>query len=378
MNLRILSVLPNLNGGGAQRIALDLARQFAMAGDESVVCAAGSAGALRIEVGGLPFYGLEQRITLRTLVPFVSHLRRTIREVRPQVILTHLLPLNLLVLMLSALRLVRTPVVVVEHGHLSASEESDGATPLRRWLTGRMIRSLYPTASAVIGVSEPVARDIASRMRVETNLHAIPNGIDVVTIARRAIERTTASDVVDSLPTPTLVAVGRLVPLKGFNDLLEAFALVRSRSATASPTLVILGEGPERGSLERQASRLGIQDAVVLPGFVANPWAVMARADMFVLSSRHEGFGLVVAEAVACGLPVVSTDCRSGPAEILAGNARSRLVPVGDPHAMADAIVELLVAARDIPAASLREEFTIATTGRRYRELLAEVVSSTD
>lgn len=378
MSLRILSVLPNLNGGGAQRIALGLAKQFAMAGDESVVCAAGSAGALRSEVGELPLYGLEQRITLRTLVPFVSHLRRTIREVRPQVILTHLLPLNLLVLMLSALRLVRTPVVAVEQNHLSASEESKGATSLRRRLTGRMIRSLYPNAGAIIGVSEPVSRDIASRMRAETNLLAIANGIDVATIARRAAERTVESEAVDSLTAPKLVAVGRLVQEKGFDDLLEAFALVRSRSPSASSTLVILGAGPERGALETQASQLGIQDAVVLPGFVANPWAVMARADLFVLSSRHEGFSLVVAEAVACGLPIVSTDCRSGPAEMLDGNARSRLVPVGDSHAMADAIVELLATAGDIPAAPLHDEFSIATTGRRYRELLAEVVSRAD
>lgn len=355
-------------------MALDLAKQFAIAGDKSVLCAAGSTGALKGEVENLSFFGLEQRISLRTLVPFVSHLRRTIREVRPQVILTHLLRLNLLILMLASLRLVRAPVVAVEHSHLSASE---GATCLRRWLTGLLIRTLYPAASAIIGVSEPVARDIALRMGADTNLHSIPNGIDVVTIARRAAERTVVSDSVASLPAPTLVAVGRLAPEKGFDDLLESFSLIRSHWATASSTLVILGEGPMRGFLEVQARQLGIQDAVLLPGFVANPWSVMARADLFVMSSRHEGLPLVLAEAVACGLPVVSTDCRSGPAEILAGNARSRLVPVGNSCAMAEAIAELLVVARDIPAAPLRDEFTIATTGRRYRQLLAEVVSST-
>jgi glycosyltransferase involved in cell wall biosynthesis len=180
---------------------------------------------------------------------------------------------------------------------------------------------------------------------------------------------------IEASGSPALVAVGRLAHVKGFDQLLEAFAILRTELAAESATLVILGVGPERPDLEQLARDLGIDAHVRFPGFVENPWAAMGKADVFVLSSRHEGLPLVVAEAVACGLPVVATDCRSGPAEILRGNPRSRLVPVSDPPAMAQAIVEVLADADASPAVPLAPGFTVREAARRYRELLGDILS---
>ena len=138
---------------------------------------------------------------------------------------------------------------------------------------------------------------------------------------------------------PVILGAGRLSEQKDFPTLIKAFALVRS---DRHARLMILGEGPERASLEGLAARLGIADDVCLPGFDANPYKYLARAAMFVLSSRWEGLPNVVIEAQALGVPVVSTDCPTGPREILFDGEAGLLVPMGDAQAMAEAIERVL------------------------------------
>jgi glycosyltransferase involved in cell wall biosynthesis len=154
--------------------------------------------------------------------------------------------------------------------------------------------------------------------------------------------------------------------------LLRAFARVRS----ARPArLVILGEGSQLRALQSLASELGIGDDVLFPGFVSNPFAYMARARAFVLSSAWEGFGNVLVEAMACGCPVISTDCPSGPAEILEGGRYGSLVPVGDPTPMAEAILETLESGPDVSALRKRADcFSDRAAARSYAELLSRCV----
>ena len=141
-----------------------------------------------------------------------------------------------------------------------------------------------------------------------------------------------------------MLAAGRLTRQKNFPLLIRAFHRVRSGR---SLRLVILGAGPERAQLERLVASLGLQDAVSLPGWTADPLACMARADLFVMSSRWEGLPLALIEALASGCPVVSTDYRHGPAEILDGGVFGRLVPPGDEAALADAMERTLDAPPD-------------------------------
>jgi glycosyltransferase involved in cell wall biosynthesis len=130
---------------------------------------------------------------------------------------------------------------------------------------------------------------------------------------------------------------------------------------------VILGEGEDRGALDGLAGQLGVAEDVSMPGFVSNPYAYMSRAAVLALSSRWEGFALVIAEALACGTPIVSTDCPSGPAEILQGGRYGALVPVGDPEALGGAIIESLGRRHDRQALKGRgNEFSLEAAVNRY------------
>ncbi len=167
---------------------------------------------------------------------------------------------------------------------------------------------------------------------------------------------------------PIIIGVGRLVPVKGFDVLIRAFAGLRqSRPAR----LMIIGEGPERTALERLAGELGVHGDVDLCGFQENPWAFMKRSSVFVLASRQEPFGNVLAEALALGVPVVATDCPHGPREILDGGRLGRLVPVGDEGALAEAIIETLdnpLPPEVLAAGAAR--FGCEYAGRRYLDVM--------
>ena len=139
---------------------------------------------------------------------------------------------------------------------------------------------------------------------------------------------------------PVIVSVGRLAKQKNFPLLFQAFQIVRQ---TVDARLIILGEGKERKALERLIHQLGIEDSVSLAGYSPNPWASMAKADLFVLASDEEPFGLVIVEAMACGLPVIATDAiGGGPKSILDHGKYGILVPTNDSHALSKAMTEIL------------------------------------
>ncbi len=175
---------------------------------------------------------------------------------------------------------------------------------------------------------------------------------------------------------PVILAAGRLHVSKDFPTLLRAFSLVRREVPSR---LLILGEGEKRRELEELAEELGIREDLDMPGFVKNPYKYMRRASVFVLSSQWEGLPTVLVEAMACGCPVVSTDCPSGPAEILQGGECGLLVPPRNAEELAAAILRVL---KDKTLAQeLREkgkiramDFTVERAVREYIRLVEEVV----
>lgn len=352
-------------------MALDLAKGLRHHGDDVVVCAAGIDGALRVEAGDVPIVGTVERLSLGSAFVFIRAVRRCVRMQRPDVIVSHLLPLNLLITALVRVGVLRVPVVLVEHSHRSTSF-AVSSKRVRSHLQARLMRLCYPSAHAVVGVSHRVTEDVARLVPAARRTLAIPNGVDVERIWVASSATTEASQWVESLSRPRLVAVGRLVEHKRFSDLLRGFA---GSAAAETGNLVILGEGPLRPMLESLALELGVEGSVHLVGFVENPWAVMARSDLFVLSSVVEGFGLVVAEAVVCGVRIVSTDCPSGPADILAENPRSLLVPVGDVRSLSGAIDEMLAVGDDLPPAPLSEQYTLQRMAESYRALFVSVLA---
>ena len=270
-------------------------------------------------------------------IRYLPDLVRYLRREKPTAILSALTHTNLTAVWGRRQADISARVIVSEHNHLSRSIRSR-----RQWrwrFVTPLVRRAYPQADAIVGVSDGVAADLSRlahlpRERVTTIYNPVVTP-DLQAKARAPLDHAWFHP---GAP-PVVLGIGRLVSQKDFPTLLRAFARVRAQRPVR---LVILGEGKLRAELETLARTLGITADVALPGFVENPYAYMARAAVFALSSAWEGLSNVVIEALACGCPVVSTDCPSGPAEILAGGAYGTLVPVGDETALAQAICDTL------------------------------------
>ncbi len=235
---------------------------------------------------------------------------------------------------------------------------------LKTWWRHRQVRRLFERADELICVSEGVARDmrrILSHRQMKT--HVLPNPTITAQLADGAARALAHPWFAPGQP-PVILGVGRLAPIKNFSLLLRAFARVH---AQLNCRLVIVGDGKQREQLLALADSLNVRDCFDLPGFDANPYAYMARCALFVLSSAWEGLGNVLVEAMACGAPVVSTDCPSGPAEILEGGRLGPLVPLNDDTALADAMLARLRAPRDSEALRAAvARFTIENSSAAY------------
>ena len=232
----------------------------------------------------------------------------------------------------------------------------------------RRARRSYPYADAAVGVSLGVSSELGEICGVSHDrIHTIYNPAVPDDLPRKVREVPDHPWCKEPEP-PLIVSIGRLHRQKDFPTLLIAFSrLVQHRPAR----LLVLGKGPLLHELLALARELGISGHVDFPGFVENPYAYLARARLFVLSSRHEGIGNVLIEAMACGCPVVSTDCPYGPDEILEGGRWGELVPVGDPVALAAAMVRAMESPHRREA--LRDRASFFSSKRavsRYEELL--------
>ena len=232
----------------------------------------------------------------------------------------------------------------------------------------RRARQSYPYSDAAVGVSLGVSSELAGVSGISRKrIHTVYNPVVSAGLLRKAREAPEHPWFNASGP-PVVVSIGRMHKQKDFSTLLAAFARFLARRPAR---LIVLGKGPQLSDLLSLAHELRISEHVDFPGFVNNPYAFLARARLFVLSSRSEGLANVLIEAMACGCPVVSTDCPFGPKEILEGGRWGELVPVGDPKALAEAMVRTIEAPPRQNA--LRERagfFSVERAVSRYEELL--------
>ncbi len=362
---RVTLFLSNLEGGGAERISVNLLKGFSPdLFDLDLVLITATGPFLDQVPPYVKVIDLKRASVSQAVLPLTGYLRRR----RPDVLMSHLSHVNVGALLAKSLALTSTKVVLVEHNDLSNARAVPGSpvapkarnwrAPQRRFLP-QIMRFFYRRADAVVGVSKGVSRYVAARFKVPTaRVHTIYNPIVDDELLRRSQEAPEHPWLLGA-GVPTIIAVGRLTQQKDFPTLLRAFAEVRKRRGVR---LIIFGEGPQREALEALVQDLGLGGSVSLPGFAQNPYAAMRRAALLVLSSRWEGLPTVLVEAMACGCPVVATNCPSGPDEILEGGRWGPLVGVGDVQALADAIAGALD--QPISKDALRERATAFTYDR--------------
>jgi len=275
------------------------------------------------------------RQPLALLLPF-SRLAGYFKEAKPDVVLSFGHSINCLAALAKLLRRFPFRLIVSEHSAFGTRMASD-ARP-HRWRRAARARLLYRQAEVCVCVSRGVADELVEMNVVPTEkVRVIYNPIPKRSVSHESEHPWLGG----GERPPVILSVGRLLPLKGLDTLLHAFAaLVGEMSVSAR--LMILGDGCDRGRLEALTRELKIEKDVCFTGYVPEPEAYMEKAALLALSSHYEGFATVLTEALACGLNVVSADCKSGPREILEEGKWGRLVPVGDSLALASAMKETL------------------------------------
>lgn len=331
MNPRVSIYLPSLNGGGAERVMTTLANAISERGYGVDLILASAQGPYLGNVSDrVRIVDLEAGRVFKSLLPLARYLRRE----RPVALLSAMNHANVVAVMARMLAGIATRQVVSERTTISI--EAARAANLSARLVYTLVPPLYRRADAVITVSRDVARDLMHFAGLPAaSVSVIYNPFDLARIESLAAEPVSHPWFAPGQP-PVILAIGRLTEQKDFPTLIRAFAAIRLRY---NARLLILGEGALREALETLAKECGLNPCEIqMPGFVANPFAYMARAATFVLSSRWEGLPGVLIEAMACGAPVVSTDCPSGPREILEDGRWGCLVPVGNVDALAQAM----------------------------------------
>lgn len=354
--------LSAMSGGGAERAMLNLANRFVETGLPVDMVLGRREG---------PYLGqLDPRVRIvdlgvKRMLKALPALNAYMRRERPAVLMPALAHTHIVSLV--GKRLYRWPsrIVLSVQNTPSASAGISSQWIERNWPI--FVKALYAGADDTVAISQGVAEDIRKLTRGKSSPHVIHNPVVTPSFFRQLEENPDHPWLRDK-SVPVILAAGRLTNQKDYPTMLEAFARLLARRPAR---LIILGEGELKNDLTALCSSLRISDSVAFAGFAANPYSWMKAADLFVLSSRWEGLANVIAESLACGTPVASTDCPSGPSEILEGGKYGRLVPVGDPVALADAMEALLENPPDRDALIRRgADFAVENIAQRYLDIL--------
>lgn len=376
--IKLMVVIHSLRGGGSERVLINLLKglnrkefSITLALYERVF---DYPMPENVEVRILDIYASKNIFKLtKGFIAKILQLCRLVREIKPNVVFSLLSSTNVTVILAKLLSRIHCRVIISEHTHPSVNLKNE----MYGGITKHFMKYLYPKADRIVAVSEGIKEDLMKNFTIpEKKITVIYNPVDLKEIEMRLQENVDHPWFHNGVPI--IVSVGRLTKQKGYPYLIRAFFLVR-RSLPCK--LFIIGEGEDKDRLIEMVSTLGIEPDIEFLGFQENPFKYMARSSIFVLSSLYEGFGNVIVEAMALGLPVISTDCPSGPSEIIDDKKNGILVPVQNEHVLAQAIFEMLTDSR------LRENlrkggklkanvFALEKITKDYRRLFREDSSS--
>jgi glycosyltransferase involved in cell wall biosynthesis len=356
---RIAIFIPTLAGGGVEKNMVHLSRSFVDRGREVDLVLANATGPCLKDVD--PRVNLVNLASSRVLFALPG-LVRYLRRRRPGVLLAGMGHANVVALAARGLAGGECRVVVSVHTILSIHRHISDKKLTS--VVPKIARYLYPRAAGIIAVSPDVADDLAEISHLKRDSITVIGNPVVTPELRAGFSRKPEHRFFGGDQLPVVLSVGRMDGQKGFDVLLRAHALMRE---AVPHNLLILGEGRDRPMLEELVTELGVSGTVDMPGFVDGVPGYMAQADLFALSSRFEGFGNVLVEALAGGLPVVATRCSGGPVFILEDGRLGPLVPMDDPEALARTMAETLASPVDAEILKSRaEEFSIEKITDEY------------
>lgn len=370
---KVLFFISSLEGGGAERVMVDILR-YIDKGRINIILV------LLHPFTNSPYKeyipeNLKIIVVKRKSDSFLEKVKQffafveVIYKERPRVVLSMLTHNNIMAIL--AGMLFKIKVFACEHSTLGEVIKTKEGKKMLGVSTAFLVKVLYRFADKIIAVSEGIKSNLIEEFKIpQEKIEVIYNPIDMERINRLRSSKDNEKSPLTSLfqrgrlfpsikrgvgvcPTflakggegglsgeiPVIIAMGRLTWVKGFDVLIKAFSRVVKE---VDARLIILGEGNERESLERLADNLGLNEKISFLGFQKNPYPFLSNADIFVLSSRYEGLPMAILEAMACGMPIIAADCKSGPREILQDGKCGLLVPVGDELALSEGILKLL------------------------------------
>jgi len=336
--IKITFFIPNLEVGGAEKVTVNLLKWLNRDNFSPQLLLQEKKG---YHLGAVPRDVFVADFSGSNLFFCFLKLMAYLKEDRPDVFVSVFPRFSVVSILAKIFSKSPVKLIIVEHSIFS-STAVNARTFFRRFVAKFMfpflMRHLYKFSEAIICVSKGVAEDISKIIGLTNKIKIIYNPIisdEIYRLSKDPIDEAYA----EREGMPVVLAVGRLAIAKDYPTLLKAFQIV---SKSIPTKLVILGSGEEQRKLVEFVRKLKISDRVYFLGLQENPYKFMANASVFVLSSKQEGFSTVIVEAMACGLPVVSTDCKSGPSEIITDMQSGFLVKVGDSRMMANAIIEVL------------------------------------
>ncbi len=362
---RIVIFLTSLGGGGAEKAMLHLAMSLHSKGHQVSFFLIVKEGPYlkqvpqKIEV--VSFNPLVKRFRVpQSLLPFSLYLRRE----SPDVIISAMNKCNLIAIVARAISGIKTKLIISEQNFISLSIRG----LIRKRVMHLLIRLLYPRANFITAASKGIADDLSKCAKIpQERVQVVYNPIIDEKVYEKCREDVSHPFFSES-SEGVVIGVGSLSESKGFANLIEAFSILRREK---NLRLIILGEGEEREKLEEMTGNLGVEKYVSMPGFVDNPYAYMARSKVFVHPAIYEGLGNVLVEAMACGTPVVATNCPTGPAEALDNGRFGRLVPVKNINALAEAIKEAMSSPRNHEELCKRAKFfSVEAAANKYLKMI--------
>lgn len=368
----MMLVVPNLGGGGAERTMLNICTHLDRGSFEPVLVMGEKKGPYCSQI---PQDVLAISMDEAHMRRCISKLVSIIRFVKPNIVFSTLTHMNVVSIAAHSMSKSTSRVVVRE-----ASVYNEASTQMsksRRNLLDIMVKTYYRKADAVVFLSEGATDDFAKTFSSidDSKYRVVHNPVDIRRISKMKQEPIEAQWWPSN--KRTIIAAGRLNTVKGYNYLLEAMKIVLQ--SLPDTRLVVMGSGEEEENLRAYSRQLGINESVAFVGFQENPFKYIAKSDVFVLSSLWEGFANVVVEAMACGVPVIATDCPYGPREIIQDEVTGILVPTRDSQSLALSIIGVLeapqLAHKLVANGRVRaNDFDVATIVREYEMLFRELV----